>query len=96
MEIVNNALRSLVAGSLLTSMQAQASSLVEKSNLVALFSSIIILKPCIIKAMLHNTKRKNLKISNNPGGVGSEHGGLTLGLARSQHCEGPVIRILCR
>ena len=41
MEIVNNALRSLVAGSLHTSMQAQASSLVEKSNLVALFSSII-------------------------------------------------------
>ena len=95
MEIVNNALRSLVAGSLLTSMQAQASSLVEKSNLVALFSSIIILKPCIIKAMLH-TKRKNLKISNNPGGVGSEHGGLTLGLVRSQLCEGPVIRILFR
>ena len=95
MEIVSNALRSLVAGSLLTSMQAQASSLVEKSNLVALFSSIITLT-VHNQSMLHNTKSNKLKISNNSGGIGSEHGGLTLGLAHSQHCEGPVIRILFR
>ena len=65
MEIVSTALRSLVAGSLHTSMQAQASSLVEKSNLVALFSSIIILTVHNQYNALHNTKRNNLKISNN-------------------------------
>ena len=79
---MNAALRSLVAGSLHSSMQAQASALVQRSSLVFHQFTFFFVKPRIVMQL-----SRCLKFSFQPAGLGGEHSNGTVGLVRPQHRE---------